>query len=187
MENKIIYNLTYVFAVLFLLITGCTLMIKTDMDTYLLNREAYKRKKVVFTTDVNDLVDRYELYQGKEVELTAPISYFGKDDFYTWYIILARGEKQVLAYEDNYKNYINSEAFQLLTWAKSEGGAVTVRGKLKEKGIELDQLTYNSYVVHTNSRPYRYRSRSRSYYRSYDSYYNSWTNWNYNHNHSYNY
>jgi len=185
MENKIIDNVTYVFVVLFLTVTGCTHMIKTDMDTYLLNKDAYKRKKVVFTTDVADLVDRYELYKGKEVELTAPITYFGKEDFSTWYIILARDEKQIRAYEDNYQKYINPDAFQLLTWAKSEGGAVTVRGKLKEMGIELNQLTYNSYIVHTNSRPYRYRSCSRSYYRSYDSYYNSWTNWNYNHSYNY--
>ena len=185
MVDKIVKKVICGFIFLAFLVTGCTHMIKTDMDTYLKNQEAYKRKKIVFTTDVKDLVDRYELYQGREVEISAPISYFGKKDFSTWYIILTRDEKQIRAYEDNYKSYINSDALQLITWAKSEGGSVTVRGKLKEMGIELNKLTYNAYVVHTNSRPYRYRSCSRSYYRSYERNYDSWSNWNYSHSYNY--
>jgi hypothetical protein len=185
MGAKIIKKVSGVFILIAFLVTGCTHMIKTDMDTYLQNQEEYKRKKIVFTTDLEDLVDRYELYRGREVELTAPITYFGKEDFSTWYLILARDEKQIRAYEDNYHNYIHPDALQLLTWAKSEGGEVTVRGKLKEMGIELNQLTYNEYFVHTNRRPYRYRSCYRPYYRSYDGYYDSWTNWNYNPSYNY--
>jgi hypothetical protein len=185
MKDDIIKKASCGFLFFAFLVTGCTHMIKTDMDTYLKNQEEYKRKKIVFTTDLEDLVERYALYQGREVELTAPITYLGKEDFSTWYIILERDEKQIRAYEDNYRNYINRDALQLLTWAKSEGGEVTVRGKLKEMGIELTKLTYNEYVVHTNNRPYRYRSCCRPYYRSYDGYYGSWTNWNYSHSYNY--
>ena len=185
MANKIIKKIGVGFVFLLIVVTGCTHMIKADMDTYLQNQEAYKRKKIVFTTDVKDLVERYELYQGREVELTAPITYLGKEDFSTWYIILAKDDNQIRAYEDNYHNYINRDALQLLTWAKNEGGEVTVRGKLKEMGIELNKLTYNECVVHTNTRPYRYRPSYRPYNRSYDGYYDSWTNWNYSHSYNY--
>ena len=142
-------------------------MIRTDLDTYLAHREAYKRKRVVFTTDLEDLLNRYELYQDKEVELSAPVSYFGKEGFSTFYLNLTKDGKQIRAYEDNYKQYVDRDALQLLLWARSDGGEVTVRGKLKENGIELMQLAYNDYVIDTNVRPYRYGHYYRNYYRPY--------------------
>ena len=95
MKDDIIKKASCGFLFFAFLVTGCTHMIKTDMDTYLKNQEEYKRKKIVFTTDLEDLVERYALYQGREVELTAPITYLGKEDFSTWYIILERDEKMV--------------------------------------------------------------------------------------------
>ena len=53
---------------------GCRHLVKTDMDTYLSNQEAFKGKQVVFTTDLKDLMERYDIYYGKEVEVTAPFS-----------------------------------------------------------------------------------------------------------------
>ena len=150
--------------------SACSHMVKTDIDTYLENKQDYKRKRVVFTTDLEDLLNRYTLYLDKEVELTAPVSYFGKEDFPTFYLNLTKDGKQIRAYEDNYKNYVDRDALQLLIWAKSDEGAVTVRGKLKENGIELNQLAYNDYVIDTNVKPYRHRHYYRPYYDYYYGY-----------------
>ena len=159
------------FIIVLFVFSGCMHMVKTDMDNYLENKQDFTRKRVVFTTDLEDLLNRYTLYLDKEVELTAPVSYFGKEDFPTFYLNLKEDGNQIRAYEDNYKNYVNRDALQLLIWAKSDGGEVTVRGKLKENGIELNQLAYNDYVIDTNVRPYRYRHYYRPYYDHYYGYY----------------
>jgi hypothetical protein len=131
---------------------GCRHMVKTDIDTYLHNQEQFKGKHVVFTTDLEDLMERYEIYRGKEVELTAPFSYFGYWHFWTWHLILESGNNKIRAYESEYRNYPDRYALFLLRIARSEKGSVTVRGKLERNGIELTRLFYKNYVVNTNFR-----------------------------------
>ena len=110
---------------------------------------------MIFTTTLEDLLVRYELYRGKEVELSAPVSYFGKEDFHTWYLTLEREGKQLQAYEDSYRDYVDIYTLNLMIWVKSEGGDVTVRGKVKEKGIELNRLAYKEYYLDTDALPLR--------------------------------
>ena len=134
---------------------GCRHMVKTDMDTYLNNQEAFMGKQVVFTTDLKDLMERYEIYRGKEVELTAPFTYFGYWHYWTWHIILESGDNTIRAYESEYRNYPDRYALYLLQVARSEKGSVTVRGKLERNGIELTRLFYKHFAVNTNIRSNR--------------------------------
>lgn len=167
------------------ILSSCIHTVKTDMNNYIQNKEEYKWKRVVFTTDLNDILERYDTFKGKEVELTAPVGYFGKDDFPTFYLLLEEEGRQLRAYEENYHRYVNGDALQLLILANREGGKVTVRGKLKEDGIELKQLVYNEYLVNTNKPPYRYRPTRRSPYRDYSGYYDSFTRWNFSNSYNY--
>ena len=149
----IITNSTKLVAVLtvaFFTGLGCSHMVKTDMATYLSNQEAFKGKQVVFTTDLKDLVERYEIYRGKEVELTAPFSYFGRWNFWTWYLFLESGGKTIRAYESEYRNYSDRYALLLMRVARNEKGSVTVRGKVERDGIELTRLSYKNFTVNTN-------------------------------------
>jgi hypothetical protein len=141
--------------------SGCMQIVKTDMDTYLENKKQFKRKHVVFLTTIEELAERYDLYQGKDIELSAPVSYFGKDDFETWYITLGENTTTIRAYEDNYRDYTDIYAHNLLSWVTSEEGELTVRGKLKQNGIELSLLIYQDYTVETDLKPQRYRQYSR--------------------------
>ena len=167
------------------ILCSCIHTVKTDMNNYLVNKEDFKWKRVVFTTDLNDILERYETFQGKEVELTAPVGDFGKDDFSTFYLLLEEDGRQLRAYEENYHRYVNGETLQLLILANKEGGKVTVRGKLKEDGIELQHIAYNEYRVNTNKRPYSYRPTHRSRYRDYSGHYDSFTQWNFSHSYNY--
>jgi hypothetical protein len=154
----IITNATKVVLVLTVVLViglGCRHMVKTDMDTYLSNQEAFKGKQVVFTTDLKDLNERYEIYRGKEVEVTAPFSYFGKWQFWTWYLVLESGGNTIRAYESEYRNYADRYALFLLRVARNEKGSVTVRGKLERNGIELNRLFYKDFAVNTNFRSNR--------------------------------
>lgn len=136
---------------------ACAPLIKTDLDSYLRDQTDYKGKQVVITADLENILERYELYQGKEVEISAPVTYFGKWNFRTWYLMLEEDGKKIRCYENEYRVYPGIDALSLLKIAKSEGGEVTVRGKLKPDGIELNRLFYKEYAVDTNSKPPEFR------------------------------
>ena len=143
--------LVLVFALIAFL--GCAPLVKTDMDCYLQNQEYYKGKYVVFKTDLENILERYELYEGKEVELTAPVTYVGKSGFSRWYLTLEEDGKKISCYENDYRHYPRWEVLYILRKAKNEGGEVTVKGKLRPDGIELNQLIYKKYILNTNYPP----------------------------------
>lgn len=156
----IIFNATlpiFLWIMVLALASGCMQIVKTDMDTYLKNNKPFKRKHVVFLTSIEDIKEQYDLYYKKEIELSAPVSYFGRDDFETWYIILGENDRTIRAYEDKFKDYTDIYAHNLLAWVKSEDGHLTVRGKLDKNGIEITLLTYKDYTVTTDLKPQRYR------------------------------
>ena len=136
-------------------IVGCTPMIKLDIDTYLQNPDYYKKMDVVFTTNLGDLLERYDLYQGKDIEITAPVTSFGHWNFWTWYLILEKNGKKVRAYESAYRIYPDLYTLNLMKVVRSEKGEVTVRGELQRDGIELDRLAYKDFSINTNIKSYR--------------------------------
>jgi len=150
-----IKGLGIVSVIVLVVIVGCAPMIKIDIDTYLQNPDHYRKMDVVFTTDLEDLLERYELYKGKEIEITAPATSFGNWKFWTWYLMLEKNGKKVRAYESEYRIYPDLYALDLMKVVRSEGGEVTVRGKLNRDGIELDRLAYKNFSINTNIKSYR--------------------------------
>ena len=148
MIAKIGLKIVFLFAAI--VISSCVHMVKTDLDTYLKNKEEFEGKQVVFQTDLQDLLKRYDMYRRKEVELTLPVTYFGSRNFWTWHIILDDGDNMIRAYESEYRIYPDRYAVYLLRAAMRENGSVTIRGKLEKNGIELNRLFYRDYVVNTN-------------------------------------
>ena len=132
---------------------ACKPLVRVDMDSYMHNKEYYEGKRVVFTTDLENVVSKYKVYQGKEVEISAPVTYFGRNNFRTWYLVLEKEGKKIRCYEDEYRIYSGRDALFLIRRAKREGKEVTVRGRLTRDGIELNRLTYKEYCVNTNSKP----------------------------------
>lgn len=150
-----IKKLSIVNVIALVVILGCTPMIKIDIDTYLRNPDYYRKMDVVFTTDLEDLLERYELYQGKEIEVTASVISFGHWNFWTWHLILEKNGKKVRAYESEYRIYPDRYTLNLMKVVRSEGGEVTVRGELHRDGIELDRLAYKDFSINTNIKSYR--------------------------------
>ena len=145
------YYVVALFSIVTLL--GCTQMIRVDADTYIQNQASYEVKHTIITAELEDVLENYELFQGKDVEVTAPVTHFEKKDSPAWFLTLEKDGKKIRCYEDDYLRYVPPDALYLARWAKQEGGEVTARGKLKEGGIELDQLTYNTLIVNTNAMP----------------------------------
>lgn len=131
-------------------VCACRHTVKTDMDTYMQDEGSYRGKKVVFITTLSDLVLRQHLYQGRVVELSAPVAFFGKEGFRTWHLMLEKDGKSMRAYEDNYQDQVPLSALNLLLWVTGEKGELAVRGTLKEEGIELSGLAYKEYTVITD-------------------------------------
>ena len=145
-------------SVLLLLITGCMSkeIVKVDLDTYLKNQQQYKGeqfkdKEVVITATLKDVNARYDLYKGKIIELSAPVTYYGKSLFWTWYITLQKEGFKLRCYEDHYRLYPDTLAVDAALKARTSGGEVTVRGKLYSDGLEMERLMYNGYNIDTNN------------------------------------
>ena len=139
-----------VFLIIAIVISGCVNMVKTNLDTYLTNKEEFRGKQVILETDLRDLLERYDVYRGKTVELTAPFTYFGSWHFWTWHIILDDGDNMIRAYESEYRIYPDRRAVFLLKAAEREKGSVTIQGKVERKGIELNRIYYKDFAVNSN-------------------------------------
>ena len=132
---------------------GCTKMIRVDAKSYLQNQALYEGKKPLITVELGEVLEQYELFQGKDIEVTAPLTHFERKDSPGWFLTLEQDGKELRCYEDDYRHYVPQNALHLARWAKREGGEVTARGRLSKGGVELNQLAYKSLVVNTNLVP----------------------------------
>jgi len=139
--------------VLLLSMAGCAPkpLIKVDIDTYLKNQVQYKDKNVVIVTTLKEVMAHYDLYKGKDIELSAPVTYYGKSLFWTWYLMLEKDGMKLRCYEDKYRHYPDPLAVDVGLRARSSGDEVTVRGKLYSDGISLDRIIYDGYDINTNN------------------------------------
>ena len=142
------------FVVTMVTLLGCTKMIRVDADTYMYNQEFYKGKSVLIETDLEDVIEHYRLLKGQDVELTAFVGDYGEWGLGGWYVILKKDGNEFRCYEEKYKYYLPWEALYLVRWARSEGGEITARGRLRNDGVELYQLAYRSLIVNTNAVPF---------------------------------
>jgi hypothetical protein len=131
-------------------------IVNVDLDTYLKNQQQYqgeqfKDKEVVIAATLKDVNERYDLYRGKNIELSAPVIYYGKSLFWTWYITLEKDGFKLRCYEDHYRLYPDRLAVDAALKARKSGDEVTVRGKLYSDGLEMERLIYNGYNIDTNN------------------------------------
>ena len=139
--------------VLLLSMAGCAPkpLIKVDIDTYLKNQVQYKDKKVVIMTTLKDVMAHYDLYKDKDVELSAPVTYYGKSLFWTWYLMLEKDGMKLRCYEDKYRHFPDPLAVDVGIKARKRRDEVTVRGKLYSDGVSLDRIIYDGYDINTNN------------------------------------
>jgi len=130
---------------------SCTKMIRVERDAYIQNQAFYEGKNILIETNLEDVVTQYPLYNGKNIEIVAPISHYGEWGLAGWYLTLERDGGKLRCYEENYKYYLPWKALYLVRWAKSEKGEVKARGKLRKDGMELCALAYKSLTVNTNA------------------------------------
>jgi len=136
------------------LFSGCSQkIVKVDSQTYFNNQAAYGDKNTIITADLVEVVDNNHLFEGKWIEIKAPITHFEERDSPAWYLIFEKDGRKIRAYENDFLGWVPPDAAYLARWAKHEGGDVTALGKLLKGTIELDDLTYKDLVVNTSAIP----------------------------------
>ena len=121
--------------------------IRVDLDTYLQHTGQYSGKNIIITASIEDILQRYELYTNKEVEVAGTVSYYGSNHFWTWHILLAKNGKTVRCYAHQYRVEPGRDALHMVRWAQSEKDEITVQGKVKKDGIEILYLKYGGDIV----------------------------------------
>jgi hypothetical protein len=149
-----------IFLISFILISGCTVkeQVRVDIDRFIKDQASYIDEDVVITATLEDVVSRYDLYRGKKIELSAPFSYFGSEKFWTWYIMLQKGENTLHCYTHHYRLRTANEAVNLLLRAEREKESITVLGVLNNDGIDIEIFSNDGISV----RPDLFYKRSSS-------------------------
>ena len=132
---------------------GCSQIARVNSDQNTLSLRPEDEKSIVIKADFEDVVARQEFFLGKDIEISAPITHFEQIDSAVWYLTLEKNGKKIRCYEDDFLGYVPPDILYLARKAKREGDEVTVRGRLKERRIELDHLAYKSLTVKTSVPP----------------------------------
>ena len=138
-----------IFLIAFILISGCTVkeQVRVDIDKFIKDQASYIDEDVVITATLEDVVSRYDLYRGKKIELSAPFSYFGSEKFWTWYIMLQKGENTLRCYTNHYRLRTANEAVNLLMRAERKKESITVLGVLNNDGIDIEMFSNDGIFV----------------------------------------
>jgi len=124
-----------------------------DLDQYLNNPEAYAEDHVVLSATLDDIKNRYDLYRNKEVTVTAPITYYGRKRFWTWYLTLQKEGKELRCYTHHYRILAGWDAIVMLKRAKYNNKPLTVTGILMKDGLDIMMLSYDNQIVLPSERP----------------------------------
>ena len=132
-----------------ILFSGCAVkeQLRVDIDKFTKDQASYIDKDVVITATLEDVVSRYDLYRGKKIELSAPFRYFGSDKFWTWYVMLRKGENTLRCYTNHYRLRTANEAVSLLKRAKRKKESITVLGVLNNDGIDIEMFSNDGIFV----------------------------------------
>jgi hypothetical protein len=152
-----------IFLCAMILFSGCTFkkQVRVDIDKFIQDQASYINENVVITGTLEDIVSRYHLYLGKRIEVSAPFTYYGSKEFWTWDIRLQNGENKLRCYTHYYRIKPANEATNLLLRAKNKKEPITVLGVLYRDGLDIDEFSYDGFKV----RPYISEGRYKYYLR----------------------
>ena len=132
-----------------ILFSGCTVkeQVRVDIDKFTKDQASYIDEDVIITATLEDVVSRYDLYRGKRVELSAPFSYFGTKGFWTWYIMLQKGENTLRCYTHYYRIKPSNRATGLLRRAESKKASIRILGFLYQDGLDIKEIYHDGISV----------------------------------------
>jgi hypothetical protein len=145
--------------VLFLTLSRCAPIVKTDLKSFQENPEKYKGKEVIITSDIKSVVEAPEAYRGKRIEISGYVKTDGFRRTQDWGFLLADKEgRSILCNEREYRVTSWLMPVMALGRAEKENKQVTVEGKLlRNLEIELDWIEYEGQHYDTDFKPPQFR------------------------------
>jgi len=139
----------YIFLCAVILFSGCTVkeQVRVDIDRFTKDQASYIDEDVIITATLEDVVSRYHLYRGKKIELSAPFSSYGTKGFWTWYVMLQKGEKTLRCYTHYYRLRPDSSAINLLKRAAYKKGSIKILGFLYQDGLDIKEIYHDGMSV----------------------------------------
>jgi hypothetical protein len=144
-------------AVLLVLAGGCSIKprVRVSLDQFIQAPSSYEKYDVIISATIADVAERPDQYKGKTVEVTAPFTYYGSKSFWTWYILLEENGVQLRCFTHYYRLYAGWDAENLLMWARSEHGKLTVLGTLEKDGLDIQEIMYKDQIARPDFKPMR--------------------------------
>lgn len=139
----------YILLCTVILFSACSVKepLRLDIDKYTRDPALYIDKDVIITAPLEDVVLRYDLYKGKKIEVSAPFSAYGTRGFWTWYVMLQKGEKTLRCYTHYYRLKPANDAINLLKRAESKKEPITITGFLYRDGLDIKEMVYDGISV----------------------------------------
>jgi len=153
-SNKIFKNV-FILLISMVFMSGCALRenVKVNLDAFTQNPESYEGKRVIITATLDDVLERYYAYKGKEIELTAPVGAYGSRGYWTWYLFLEQDEDKLRCYTHHYRLRPDNLAVNMLKRLDHQKGLITVTGILRQDGLDLETLSADGSFVRTDYMP----------------------------------
>ena len=141
--------ITWIFLFAVILFSGCTVkeQVRVDIDKFTKDQASYIDEDVIITATLEDVVSRYDLYRRKKIELSAPFSYYGTKSFWTWYILLQKGDNALRCYTHYYRLRPASDAVNLLKRAESKKASIKITGYLYTDGLDIKEIYHDGISV----------------------------------------
>ena len=132
-----------------ILFSGCSVkeQIRVDIDKFTKDQASYVDEDVIITATLEDVVSRYYLYRGKKIELTAPFSSYGTKGFWTWYVMLQKGDNTLRCYTHYYRLRPDSSAINLLKRAENKKESIKILGFLYQDGLDIKEIYHDGISV----------------------------------------
>ncbi len=129
--------------------------VRLDLDTYLQKQASYAGQDIVITASLDDVLARYSLYEGKKIEVTAPVAWHKSYGFWTWHLLLVENSSSLRGYTHYYRIEPGWDAVNLLDRAIHGKRPVTVLGILRKDGLDIQRLTCDNESATTSFKPPR--------------------------------
>ena len=126
------------------------------LDQYQAHPETYQKYEVIISADLPDVLNRYDEYLNKKIQVIGYPDYFGHQHFWTWHILLRQEDSQLRCYTHHYRIKVEWDAENLLLRARSEGQPITINGMLYRNGIDISEIIYKDQVVRPSIKTVRF-------------------------------
>ncbi len=141
-------------AFVLLAVASCALpRVHSTLDEVLADPATFDNCELIITADIADVLNRYQLYHGRRVELTGTVAYYGHRSFWTWHIMLADGQQQLRCYTHHYRLSVGRDAQAMLLRAFAAQKPLSVNGILRNDGIDIREIVYEEQIVRPDYKP----------------------------------